>query len=115
MKRLFASLLAAIAVTFNARSLILASANPEVLRAMRDVCDFLVASPTEVPKPRFDYAALAGHLLQPDRPDLQAVCEDFHSLYAPGGKQGFYVECVSLADCRKMEGLAEVCRTLFDR
>lgn len=71
-----------VAATFSARSLILASTNAEDLWAMRGVCGFLVASPTEVPKPGYDYAALAGHLLQPDRPDLQGRIDQMNALVA---------------------------------
>ena len=87
----------------------------EVLWAMKDVCDYCVAAPTEIPGPGFDYATLAEHLLQPGGPDLRAVCEDYYSLYAPGGRHGSFGACLTLADCRQMDGLAEVCRGLFDQ
>lgn len=87
----------------------------EVLWAMKDVCDFCMAAPTEVPGPGFDYATLAEHLLHPDGPDLRAGCEDFYSLYAPGGRYSSFGACLTLADCRQMEGLAAVCRGLFDK
>ena len=85
----------------------------EVLWAMKDVCDYFISAPTEVPGPGFDYTTLAGHLLQSDRPDFRAVCEDYYSLYGPGGKHGYFGACVTLADCRQMDGLASVCKTLF--
>lgn len=87
----------------------------EVLWALKDVCDYVVAAPTELPAPGFDYSTLVGYLLQSDTPDFQAACEDFYSRYSKGGAYSYYGSCLMWADCRQMEGLSAVCRTLFDK
>ena len=87
----------------------------EILWALKDVCDYIIAVPTETPSPGFDYETLTEYLLRPEQPDYQAACEDFYARYSPGGDYSYYGACVTLADCRQMDELASVCKTLFER
>ena len=90
-------------------------ANVEVLWAMRDVCDYMIATPTETPAPGFDYSTLINYLLQPDQPDYLAVCEDFYARYSTGGEYSYFGACITFANCRQMEVLAATCKTLFEK
>ena len=82
----------------------------EVAWELRNVCDYLIASPCEVPGDGFDYSALAERLLKPPVPDVAGVCADYFALY----EKSIYGAAISLADCRAMDDLAAVCRTLFE-
>lgn len=85
----------------------------EVAYELREKCDFLGFSPTEVLSEGFDYRTLTTHLLSPE-PDLKAVCEDYYNQYA--SQTGAYQSAtISLVDCRRIEGLAGLCADLFEK
>ena len=84
----------------------------EVAWALRNVCDYLAVSPCEIPSAGLDYRTLAEHLLKPEVPDVRAVCEDYFASYE---HDSIYGATITLVDCSRMDALASVCRTLFDR
>jgi hypothetical protein len=43
---------------------------------------------------------------------MQAVCEDYYLRYTTGN-YAYYGACITLIDCRALEGLAAVCKKLF--
>ena len=87
-------------------------ATVEVAWELRNVCDYLAVSPCEIPAAGFNYRTLAGHLLEPEVPDLQAVCEDYFDRYED---DSVYGATITMVDCRRLEPLATTCRTLFER
>ena len=87
-------------------------ATVEVAWELRNVCSYLAFSPCEIPAAGFDYRKLAEHLLQPEVPDLKAVCEDYYDTYKDDNVYGL---SISMVDCGRLDRLASVCRELFDR
>lgn len=87
-------------------------ATVEVAWQLRDVCSYLAAAPCEIPSAGFDYSTLTTHLLKPESPDLKAVCEDYFARYEHDSTYG---AAITMVDCGELDGLASVCRTLFDR
>ena len=87
-------------------------ASAEVAWALKDVCSQIGFSPCEIPAAGFNYATLTEHLLQPEVPDLVGACRDYYSRYE---NDTVYGATISVVDCTRLDPLAEVCRTLFDR
>ena len=81
---------------------------------MKDVCDVIAFSQTEVLAQGFDYKTMTAHLLQ-SRPALpEKVCSDYYEYYA--AQTGVYQSAtISLIDCRKLDPLAMVCKELFEK
>ena len=84
----------------------------EVAWELRNVCSYLAVSPCEIPAAGFNYKTLAEHLLQPEVPDLKAVCMDYYAAYE---NDSIYGATISMIDCGLLEPLADACRTLFSR
>lgn len=85
----------------------------EVAYELREKCDMVAFSPTEVLAQGYDYNTLTTHLLC-DEPDVQAVCEDYYAQYE--SQSGSWQSAtISLVDCRKLEGLAGLCENLFEK
>ena len=84
----------------------------EVAWELRNVCSYVVASPCEIPAAGLDFRNLTEHLLKPDQPDLQAVCEDYYNAYANNASYG---ATITLVDCSRLDRLASICRELFAR
>lgn len=85
----------------------------EVAYQLRGKADVVGFSQTEVLANGFDYHTLASRLLK-DTPDPLAVCQDYFSFYeAQTGD--YHSATISLVDTRKMEPLADVCKTLFEK
>lgn len=84
----------------------------EVAYELRNVCDRIGFSQTEVLAEGLDYKTLTEHLLKNTVPDPQAVCEDYFSQYIK--QSGVYQSAtISLIDCREIEQLAQVCKSIF--
>lgn len=84
----------------------------EVAYELKDVCDFMGFSQAEVLADGLDYYKLAHRLLSSSRPDPKGVCEDYFARYNSPSASDPYAT-VSLIDCTRLDGLAEVCRDLF--
>ena len=84
----------------------------EVAYELRNVCDRIGFSQTEVLAEGLNYKTLTEHLLKNTVPNPQAVCEDYFSQYIK--QSGVYQSAtISLIDCRELEPLAEVCKNIF--
>lgn len=87
----------------------------EVAYELADKCDRLAFSQAEVLAQGFNYTTITTHLLnnsEASYPDL--VCEDYFNYY--NTQSGSYRSAtVSLIDCSKTAGLADLCKELFDR
>lgn len=86
----------------------------EVAYQLRDKCDRIILSPTEVLATGFDYGQMSARLLGGSSPDLEGVCRDYYKLYAnhPSGGQ-WRSATVTLTDCRNLEPVAQACRNIF--
>lgn len=83
----------------------------EVAYELKDKCDYIGFSPTEVLSEGFNYKTLTSNLLGEDR-SLRAVCEDYYNQYID--KTGASRSAtISLVDCSGMDALAECCAGLF--
>ena len=87
-------------------------ATVEVAWELRNVTSYLAVSPCEIPSAGFNYTPMAEYLLQPETPNLQAVCEDYYNLYKD---DQVYGATITMVDCSRLDPLASVCRDLFDR
>lgn len=86
----------------------------EVAYQLRDVCDKVGFSQAEVLAEGLDYTTLAAHLLQPDVPMPEKVCEDYFLQY--DSQSGVHRSAtVSLVSCGSMDKLAALCAQLFDK
>lgn len=79
----------------------------EVAYELRNVCDRLVFSPTEIFTEGMYYRNLAGRLLK-EKPDLENVCRDYMEHYESGAT-------ISLVDCSKLGNLAGCTKKLLDK
>lgn len=85
----------------------------EIAYEFRDVCDILVASPTEVLTTGFVYKPLCKRLLGGNKPDIKGVCTDYFDFY--NEKSGsFRSATIAMIDCRETAKVAAACKTIFD-
>ena len=82
----------------------------EVAYELKDLCDYIVASPTEVISDGFNYTNMASRLLGDGDPDLQGLCEDYFNMCANSDSYA----TIGLYDCSKMQDLADVSRDIFE-
>ena len=88
----------------------------EVAYELRDKCDRILFSPTEVIAEGFDYANMGQKLLGGSTPDLEGVCSDYYEYYNSHPYGGQYRSAtVTLVDCIRLEPLADICRSIFSR
>ena len=79
----------------------------EVAYELRNTCDRIIFSPTEIFTEGFYYRTIAKRLLQ-DVPDLKNVCRDYMEHYESGAT-------VSLVECSELDRLASVAGKLIDK
>ena len=85
----------------------------EVAWQFRNKTDMIGFSPTEVLADGFDYLNLARRLLAPV-PDPVDVCREYFEYY--NSKTGSSRSAsITAVDTKKLEPLAEICRTLFEK
>lgn len=87
----------------------------EALYDLRDVADYIVASPCEVMLYGFPYDQTLPHLFldQGRNHDMQAVCESFYNFYSTTTiteKSG----CIALTRCGELEALAGIMRRIHE-
>ena len=86
----------------------------EVAWELREKTPIVGFSPTEIMSDGFNYKTLAERLIGSTEPDPLAVCEDYFAQYTDPEQRTPYAT-ITLVDTRKMDALAEVCKTLFDK
>lgn len=79
----------------------------EVAWELRDVCDKLVFSPTEVLAQGFVYPSMSLNLLGGSEPDLEAVSREYFERY-DSQSGDMRSATVTLVDCTKLDRLADV-------
>ena len=82
----------------------------EVAYELKDLCDYIVASPTEVISDGFNYPDMAARLFADGDPDLVGLCEDYFNMCANSGSYA----TIGLYDCSKMQALADVSKDIFE-
>ena len=84
----------------------------EVAWELKDKCDYLGFSPTEILTDGLVYTKMTTRLLKSGDPDLKGVLDDYYDCYA--AKSGDYQSaCYTLVDCSKLDALAAACKTAF--
>ena len=90
------------------------SGGVEVAWALRGKTDVVAFTQTETMADGFDYKKILERLLKEPVPNPLGVCQDFYNYYM--GKTGVNQSAtISLIDTRRMDALAVVCRTLFEK
>lgn len=84
----------------------------EVAYELKDKCDMLAFSQTEILAEGFNYKTLVQHLLGNKNPSLIDVCKDYFDYYnaATGMDRS---ATISLVDCKKLDELAKTCKSIF--
>jgi len=90
------------------------SGGVEVAWALRGKSDVVAFTQTETMADGFDYQSMMARLIGESVPNPLGVCEDFYHYYM--AKTGVNQSAtISLVDTRKMDALASVCKTLFEK
>ena len=84
----------------------------EVAYELKDKCDIIGFSPTEVLSQGFYYDSMGKYLLGGKVPDPEAVCREYLDKYLQGSTKA---ASVTVVDCRKIGPLVNVCKTLFEK
>ncbi len=86
----------------------------EVAYEFKDICNVLCVSPTEVLADGLNYKTLGEHLLGHATPNFMAVSSDYIEHYK--AKNGDSQSATwTVLDCSRLEPLAEICKTLFEK
>lgn len=81
--------------------------NAEVVWELKDICDYLVVSPTEVLAQGMVYESLSWNLLSSKKADIETVCKEYFKRY--DALSGYNRSAsISLVDCTKIEKVADV-------
>lgn len=86
----------------------------EVAYELKDVCDLIGFSQTEVMAEGYDYTSLTQHLLKDDTPDPISVCDDFFRQY-DNYSGVMHSATISLVNTSNISDLAHVCKSLFSK
>ena len=86
----------------------------EVAYELRDICDKIAFSPTEILETGFQYETIAGQLLEGNN-DLYSACKDYFDKYDKKTDPLWRSATVTLIDCSKLEKVATVCNGLISR
>lgn len=87
-------------------------ASAEVLYALRDKAEWIVASPAEVIADGFPYEKIMAELLH-SAPDLRCVCETYYRHYADHADPAYHAATVALIRTSELEALASATASLL--
>lgn len=78
----------------------------EVAYELKDLCNYLVLSPTEILTDGMRYSHLSSQFFSGEEPDLLQFCEDYYTYY--NGRSGSTrAGTITLVDCSKLDALAD--------
>lgn len=77
----------------------------EVAWELKDVCDKLIFSPTEILSEGMRYKNMSWHLFSGERANLEAICKEYYEYYNSLSGTSCSAS-ISLVDCTKLDGLA---------
>ena len=85
----------------------------ELAYELKDLCDYLVISPTEILTSGMVYDRLVRLMMGSSQPDLKAYCEAYYNFY--NEKSGSLRSgTITLVDCAKLDALAEAFSAVLD-
>ena len=82
------------------------SGGVEVAYQLKDICDYLVLSPTEILTTGMRYSHLSTELFCSEKPDLLQFCKDYYEYYNENTGNS-RAGTITLVDCSKVEALAD--------
>jgi hypothetical protein len=80
----------------------------EVAYELKDVCDKVCFSQTEILAGGMDYRKMAEHIFNGETADLESIARDFYTKYAEKASSTDRSATVSVVDCRKLDAVAEI-------
>lgn len=80
----------------------------EVAYELKDKCDMMCFSQTEILSNGMDYKNLLSVLFAPDGPDLKKCAENYFNMYKDQTSSFMRSATISVVDCRKLDALAGV-------
>jgi hypothetical protein len=80
----------------------------EVAYELKDKCDMMCFSQTEILSNGMDYKNLLSVLFAPDGPDLKKCAENYFDMYKDQAISYMRSATISVVDCQKLDALAEV-------
>lgn len=80
----------------------------EVAYELRDVCDKVCFSQTEILAGGMNYKKMAQHIFSKKEADLESIANDYYSKYANEASMTDRSATVSVVDCRKLGAVAEI-------
>ncbi len=84
----------------------------EIAYDLKDICKYLVFSPTEVMEYGMIYKTLSWDMLSGKEADLRTYCEEFYDYYFNLSSSPYGT--ITLVDCSKVEALAEAFAPIVD-
>lgn len=91
----------------------------EVAYDLKDVTDYLIASPTEVMGDGMPYATIGGNLL---RGDYNGICDGFYNYYkdytytfSDGYTEDYSCGTIAVINCKEIDNMASVMKTINSR
>lgn len=85
----------------------------EVAYELKDICDKVIFSPTEILADGMDYTTMLSYLFNGSAPDLKGFSDNYFKYYDK--KSGINRSAtISLVDCNKLEALAQACKDIFE-
>ena len=86
----------------------------EVAYELRNVCNKMIASQTEIIAEGMDYITMTSYLMKGSGPDLEDFCENYYEYYSNHPQPVYRSATISLIDTQKLEPLAQACRDIFE-
>lgn len=80
----------------------------EVAYELKDKCDKICFSQTEILSGGMDYKNLLSYVLEGEEPDIESFAFDYYKMYAEHPNSGYRYATVSVVDCRYIDGLVDV-------
>ena len=80
----------------------------EVAYELKNVCDKICFSQTEILSEGMDYIRMASHIFGNSEPDIEAIAYDYYSKYAAKYDDANRSATISVVDCRKLGPIADI-------
>lgn len=80
----------------------------EVAYELKDKCDVICFSQTEILAGGMDYKNLLSHLFEGEEPDIASVALDYYNMYAKQSSTNMRSATISVVDCRLIDRLVPV-------
>lgn len=84
----------------------------EVAYELKDKCNYLLVSPTEILSNGLIYSSMGPKLFEVQKPDLTSIAREYFEYYQ--AQSGYYQSAtITLVDCRKLDALARACANII--